>query len=147
MLKTHDARAHALEGVTLFRGCSKKELQALARITTEVAVPEGRVLCREGDYGQECFIIISGEAGVTIGADDVATIGPGGVVGEMALLDGGPRVATVTALTEMDLLVLSRSEFDRLLDDFPKVSRRMLEAFAARLRGADAALHEGKLGT
>ena len=67
MLKTHDARAHALEGVTLFRGCSKKELQALARITTEVAVPEGRILCREGEYGQECFIVIVGEAGVTIG--------------------------------------------------------------------------------
>ena len=147
MSRTHDGRVSALEGVALFRGCSRKEFQALAGITTEIGIPAGRVLCREGDVGRECFIVAEGQAKVTIGDDDVATVGPGGVVGEMALLDGGPRVATVTAVSDMEVLVLSRPEFDRLLDEFPKVSRRMLEAFAARLRGADAELHHGKLAT
>ena len=76
----------------------------------------------------------------------MTTIGPGGFFGEMALLDGGPRVATVTAKTDMRLLSLSRGEFTTLLADVPSVSRKMLEAVGARLRLADAQLHPSHVG-
>ena len=82
------------------------------------------MLCQEGKSGNECFVVIEGEAAVTIGGDEVTTIGPGGFFGEMALLDGGPRVATVTATTDMRLLSLSRGEFTTLLADVPSVSRQ-----------------------
>ena len=76
----------------------------------------------------------------------MTTIGPGGFFGEMALLDGGPGVATVTAKTDMRLLSLSRGEFTTLLADVPSVSRKMLEAVGARLRLADAQLHPSHVG-
>ncbi len=128
MLKKQDPRVEKLAAVSLFRGCSQSELRALAGITTEIDAPAGKVLCQEGKSGNECFVVMEGEAAVTIGGDDVTTIGPGGFFGEMALLDGGPRVATVTATTDMRLLSLSRGEFTTLLADVPSVSRKMLEA-------------------
>ncbi len=146
MLKKQDGRVEKLAGVSLFRGCSQSELKALAGITTEVEAAAGKVLCQEGKSGNECFVVIEGEAAVTIGGDEVTTIGPGGFFGEMALLDGGPRVATVTAKTDMRLLSLSRGEFTTLLADVPSVSRKMLEAVGARLRLADAQLHPSHVG-
>ena len=142
----HDAKVDHLAKVKLFRGCTRRELEALARITTDVTVPAGKVLCREGEIGHECFIVVEGEATVSIDGDHVATVGSGGFFGELALLDGGQRVATVTASTEMELYVLNNGEFYALLNDVPTVSRRMLEALGARLREADSQLHGSRVG-
>jgi CRP/FNR family transcriptional regulator, cyclic AMP receptor protein len=104
------------------------------------------VLCREGHTGTECFVVRSGEATVTIAGDEVASIGPGGFFGELALLDGAPRVATVTAATDLSVVVLSRSEFDQMPTRLPGISRRILRAVAARLRAVDNRLLDARLG-
>lgn len=146
MFQRHDARVERLAAVSLFASCTPSELRELARITTELDAPAGAVLCREGATGADCFVVVDGEAEVTIAGDHVCTIGPGGFFGEMALLDGGPRVATVTASSDMRLLVLSRQEFASLLTRLPSVSRRMLAAIGARLRVADAQLYASRVG-
>jgi CRP-like cAMP-binding protein len=130
-----------LGGVSLFRACTDKELAHIASLTTEIDVPADDVLCREGESGSEFFVIIDGEASVTIDGQLRAKIGPGNFFGEMALLDGGPRIATVTATTPSRLLVLSRQEFFSLLDGAPRVARQLLTAVGARLRAAEASLH------
>jgi CRP-like cAMP-binding protein len=142
----HDSTIDHLAQVSLFRGCTRKELHKLWSITTPAHLPAGRVVCEEGQPGHEFFVVVDGQATVTIGGDQVNAIGPGGFFGEMALLDGGPRVATVTAATDMDVLVMSRREFVTLLADVPTVSRRMLEALGARLRTADRQLHPSPFG-
>ena len=146
MFHKQDARMARLAEVSLFAACSKAELRALPRITTELDAAAGTILCTEGTTGLTCYVVMEGTATVTIDGDDIDAVGRGGFFGEMALLDGGPRVATVTAVTDMRLLVLSRNELTRLLTDVPSVSRKMLTAVGARLRVAHSQLHPGRLG-
>ena len=146
MLKRQDEKIDRLGQVPLFSACTKKELRELAKITTDASATTGQVLCTENESGNECYIVVDGQATVTIGGQHVATIEGGGFFGEMALLDGGPRIATVTAATDMELLVLSRREFLELIDQVPSVTRRLLEGLGARLRDADLQLHPGRLG-
>jgi len=136
MRRKSDANAYLAE-VPLFTGCNLKELSAIASLTFETLAMPGHELCREGEHGSECFIIVDGEAEVTMAGRSFATIGPGGVIGELALLDGRPRVATVTATTPMRLLALSRREFSSLLVRVPHVGRRLLTVVGARLREMD----------
>ena len=101
-------------------------------------MPAGKVLVEEGRIGLEFFIIVSGTAAVTREGKKVATLGPGGHFGELALLDRRPRSASVVSETEMDLLVLSQRQFNGLLESVPTIARKMLAAMASRLREADA---------
>ena len=146
MAKERDRRIETLAGVDLFAGCSKAELRELASITTEIDAEPGAVLCREGGVGRECYVVIDGEAAVTIDGDEIDVVGPGDFFGEMALLDGGPRVATVTASTAMRLLVLSHAEFIDVLTEVPAVARKILVAVGGRLRTAHAQLHPRRIG-
>jgi CRP-like cAMP-binding protein len=139
-LSKHDPKIDHLADIELFRACKPRQLHALARLTTEIEATRGAVLCREGETGREWFVVRGGHATVSIAGEEVATIGPGGFFGELALLDGEPRIATVTAATDMRLIVMSRPEFDQLLAQMPFVSRRILRDVAARLRAADARL-------
>ena len=118
-MKSRDGKVERLAGVPLFAGCTRKELATIAKLTFETEADEGKALCSEGKTGLECYIIVEGEAKVTMAGTDMASIGPGGFFGEMALLDGGPRIATVTALTPMSLLVLARGEFESVLATVP----------------------------
>lgn len=136
----YDPKIERLATIAPFRRCTRQQLRELAKLTTELDAERGAVLCREGDVGRECFFVRDGQATVTIAGDEIATLGPGSIVGELALLDGGPRVATVTAATDMRLVVLSRPEFNQVLADMPVVSRRILESVGARLRAADGRL-------
>jgi CRP-like cAMP-binding protein len=130
-----------LGSVSLFRGCSDKELGHIQSLTTEIDVPAGEVLCREGQPGLQFFVIVDGQAAVAIGDQHVADLGAGEFFGEMALLDGGSRIATVSAKSPMRLLVLNRQEFFTLLSDAPTVVRRILTSIGARLREAEQALY------
>jgi CRP/FNR family cyclic AMP-dependent transcriptional regulator len=123
-----------LRGVELFAGCSNDEIDRIASLTTQIDVAAGRVLCDEGTPGEEFFVVAEGEASVTRGGQEIARLGAGNFFGEMALLDGGPRVATVTAATPMSLLVLNRGEFRSLVEVSTMIDRRILEAIATRLR-------------
>jgi CRP-like cAMP-binding protein len=123
-----------LGDVALFLGCTRAQLRKIASLTTEIDVPAGAVLCREGHRGDEFFVVLEGSARVTMAGQPVNSIGPGGFFGELALLDNGPRTATVTADSEMRLLVLSRQEFVVLLADVHIVTRRLMRTMAARFR-------------
>jgi CRP/FNR family cyclic AMP-dependent transcriptional regulator len=134
MLPKYDQWTERLSQLALFRGCRKKDLRVIDSLTTPITLGVGTVLCREGAPGDECFVVLDGVATVTIAGTPVKTVGPGGFVGELALLDGGPRVATVTAATDMELLVLTRTEFSLLLRDVPGMTRRVLEQVASMCR-------------
>lgn len=137
----HDVRAlDRLRDLSLFRGCNEKELRLVDRLGCHQEVAEGTELCRQGSVGRQVFVIESGQAAVTIDRTTVARLGRGSFFGEMSVLDHGDRVATVTAITPMSLLVLSPSEFDQLLVDVPRVAQRMLATVGARLRLANRAI-------
>jgi CRP-like cAMP-binding protein len=126
-----------LASVPLFSACSKKELEAVRRASDELTLPAGRVLCEQGKVGREAFIIVGGTAEVRRNDRKVATLGPGDYVGELALLDHGPRTATVTAQTELDVLVLGAREFAALVDQVPAIAHKLLKALASRVRELD----------
>ena len=127
-----------LADVPLFSACSKKDLQTIARSTDEIDVSAGKELVRQGQTGREFFLIVDGEAVVKKNDRKVATLGPGSFFGEMALIDKGPRSASVIAETDMTLLVLGQREFGGLIDEIPGLAHKLLTALAARLREADA---------
>ena len=133
-----DEKLEHLRSVRLFSAASKKELSLLGKASDEVSVPAGHELTVEGQIGHEFFLILDGQTKVKMKGRTVATLGPGQYFGELALLDKGPRNATVTAETAMTLLVLGQREFSAVLDDVPTLTHKLLQAMAARLREADA---------
>lgn len=128
-----DTKVEALKRIPLFEDLSRKELTELARITEDVEVPKGKVLCREGDLGHEFFVIIEGEAEVTRRGKHLATDRGGEFFGEISLLENSRRVATVTAKTPLRFFVLTGHDFRHLLDQNPKVERKVLHALARRV--------------
>jgi CRP/FNR family transcriptional regulator, cyclic AMP receptor protein len=137
--QSRDAKIRLLSGVALFSPCAKHELQRIAALTDEIEAPKGKTLTREGEPGVEFFVVVKGSATATRRGRKVATIGPGSFFGELALLDQGPRAATVKAETDMQLLVLTSRAFSSLLNDVPSVARRILRGMAERLRSAEDA--------
>ncbi len=132
-----EMRRESLRNVALFSGCTDKELWKIAAITTEYRCPARQVLTVAGELGHEFFVIIRGRATVSRDGIVLGTLGPGSFFGELALLDGGKRTATVVADTDMLLLVLSRSEFRSLHFRILSVTERMLAELGQRLRRAD----------
>ena len=110
-----NAKMDLLKHAPLFEQCSKQELQQIAQIADELDLREGKVLIREGERGREFFVIVSGEVEVRRKGRKVKTLGPGSFVGEIALLSKIPRIATVTALTPLDVLVITDRAFLELL--------------------------------
>jgi CRP/FNR family transcriptional regulator, cyclic AMP receptor protein len=129
----HDVMSK-LANVPIFSGCSKRELAIIARASKEVAHGEGTVIAREGERGVGLFLILEGRCDVTIGGRSKAKLGPGDFFGEVALLDGGPRTATVTALTPVRLVGITGWVFRGLLMEHPSIALKTLEAVAGRLR-------------
>jgi CRP-like cAMP-binding protein len=104
-----------LRRVPLFAALSKRQLERVDSLLTPIIFRDGDVLCHEGRLGREAFVILSGEVEVSRGADHVATLGPGSLVGEQALLGAGRRNATVTAAGDVQALVMSSQEFASVL--------------------------------
>ena len=132
-LFTQDVKIEALRRAPLFEGLSKKELRELARVTDDLAIGAGTVLCREGRPGREFFVIVDGVADVSKGGKHLATRGAGEFVGEIALLMPTRRTATVTAKTPLRCFILTRADFRRVLDGSPTVERKVMQALAERL--------------
>ncbi len=132
--------ADHLARIPLFSACSRHDLQRLARILDELRVGPGTRLTVEGEAGREAFVIVEGTATVNKGGSDVAILGPGDHVGELALLDGGPRTATVTADTDMTVLVMSKPAFNGVLDEVPTLAHKLLVSVARRLRESEQSL-------
>jgi CRP/FNR family transcriptional regulator, cyclic AMP receptor protein len=123
-----------LARVPLFSKLSSKQRETIRGLLSEVEVPAGAKLTREGERGQEFFVIIAGTASVERAGVHVADVGPGDFQGELSLLDGGPRTATVTATSPITIMVASQREFEALLDQAPEIARQMLPALVARIR-------------
>jgi CRP/FNR family cyclic AMP-dependent transcriptional regulator len=123
-----------LAAVPLFSACSKKELRQIAGLGTEVTVRDGEVLTRQGRPGREFFLILDGQASCSVDATVVASFGRGDYFGEMALLEQGPRHATVTAEGPMNVMVLETREFWSLLNAAPSITKKLLVTLARRER-------------
>lgn len=136
-----DAYITTLSKMPLFSDCSKKELQTIAANTDEIEVDTGYVLMKEGQIGQEAFVILKGTATVTREGKKLASLGPGAIFGELSLLDPGERTATVVADTDMDLLVLTGRGLQLTLKSAPLIAVKMLRNLAARLREFEAHAH------
>ena len=137
-LRKKDQYLDHLGKVPLFSALSKKELQTIARASDDVDVPKGKVLVQEGKPGHEFFLIIDGNASVKRGKREIAKLGPGQYFGELALLDRGPRSASVIAKDDMEVLVLGQREFAGIIDEVPTLAHKLLMSMAQRLREADA---------
>jgi CRP-like cAMP-binding protein len=124
-----------LHEIDLFSGCTDKELRQIDELMTEIDIGEGRVLMRQGEVALECYVIESGEVVVTKDGQELARRGPGTIVGEMALIDHGPRTATVTAVTPVTAYVLNRGEFSSLLVDAPDVAAKITREIESRRDG------------
>jgi len=129
----HDVSAK-LAKVPIFSGCSKREIAIINRAAKEVSHRGGTVIAREGERGIGLFLILEGTCSVTIGGKPKAMLGPGDFFGEVALLDGGPRTATVTAMTPVRLVGITGWVFRGLLMEHPSIALKTLEAVAGRLR-------------
>ena len=135
-----DAKIKRLAAVPLFSRLSRKDLDAVAEATDDLHVAAGRTLAREGDAAYVAYVIVNGQAAISVDGERVGMVGPGEMVGEMGLIDGGPRAATVTADTDMDVYVIEPGRFSPLLDR-PEICKALLQAAIKRLRQADQLLH------
>jgi CRP/FNR family cyclic AMP-dependent transcriptional regulator len=127
-----------LQQVSLFAACSRKDLQLVAKRAEDVKVAAGKTLISEGETGHEFFVILNGEARVSRRGRKIATLGAGDAFGELALLEKAPRNSTITAESDMELVVLGQREFAGLIDEVPGFARKLLAGMAKRLREADA---------
>lgn len=127
-----------LASVPLFSGCTTKELREIAKATVELTLDEGKEFVTQGDVGREAFVIVEGTAEVVRAGEVIATLGPGDCVGELALLDHGPRTASVRAATPLTVLVLGPREFSGLLDEVPALTHKILASLASRVRELDS---------
>jgi CRP/FNR family cyclic AMP-dependent transcriptional regulator len=132
-LFSQDTKVRALKNAPLFDGLSRSELVKLARHSEDLEVEPGKVLCREGAIGHEFFVIVNGKVKVTRNGRRIATLSGGDFLGEIALITEMPRTATVTAETLLRFFVLTRREFQQVLDEHPSVERKVLRALARRL--------------
>ena len=132
-----DSKLEALRAVPLFASMRGRDLEAVERLADTVDLPAGKALMRQGEDGNEMFVIASGKVRVERNGNEIATLGPGQAVGEMALLSEGPRLATVTTLEPTTAFVLGHREFHTLLADSAELRQCILDNLAARIRMLD----------
>ena len=126
-----------LRNIPLFQSFSQKDLEKVAKAGDEVSMPAGSLIIDQGQMGREAFVILEGTATVKRNGKKVATAGPGNIVGDLSLLDHGPRTATVTCDTDCKLLVLSQRTFLAVVDDVPALSHKLLGSLANKIRELD----------
>ncbi len=129
-----DPKLELLHSIPLFAAAKPHELQRIGQLADEIDLPAGRVLMRQGDYGAEMFIIVSGAGTVERDGREVDRVGPGAWVGELALLSKGRRTATITLTEPSRLLVLGQREFTALLSESHAIRECVLDSLVTRLR-------------
>ena len=132
-----DRKLEHLSNVRMFSSLTKKELGLVAKAADIVNVKAGTEIVKEGSSGHEFFLILSGEAVVKRTGRKVATLGPGSYFGELALLDRGPRSASIVAESDLEVAILGHREFSAVVDQVPAVAPKLLVSRAGRLREAD----------
>jgi CRP/FNR family transcriptional regulator, cyclic AMP receptor protein len=124
--------------VPLFSTLDKKEVQGLASSMKERTFNEGDTIAKEGQSGIGFFIIEEGEAAVSVGGEERATLGHGDYFGEIALIDDGARTATITAKSPLKCYGITSWEFRPLVEQNARLAWKMMQTLAARLREAQA---------
>jgi CRP-like cAMP-binding protein len=130
-----------LRSVSLFSSCSVKELQIIAKAGTELTVLAGTTIIDQGQAGREAFVVMSGSLIVKRNGKKVGTLGVGAMVGELALLDHGPRTASVITETDCNLFVIDQRSFAGVLDTVPSLAHKLLASLAGRIREFDRAYY------
>ncbi|HEV8420839.1 MAG TPA: cyclic nucleotide-binding domain-containing protein [Actinomycetota bacterium] len=125
------------QAVPLFGAVSAKSLRSIVQAATEVDVQAGKVLVREGEWGREMYVILRGTAEVTRDGRRLRELVPGDFFGEMAFLSPAPRTATVTARSDMRVMVLDSRAMGGVVEKEPAVARRLLSAMADRIRATE----------
>jgi CRP-like cAMP-binding protein len=126
-----------LASVRIFATCGKKELRAIAKTAKIANVAKGTQIITEGDEGNTMYVILVGTARVSRGGRKLASVGPGDAFGELALLSKGPRTATVVALSDMEVAIITRRQLSGLLEAAPAFARKLLESLADIVRELD----------
>jgi putative iron-dependent peroxidase len=123
-----------LRKVPLFSHLRPPEFERLLELANEIDVADGQIFIRQGESGQEFFVVLAGNVVVERDSQPIARLGTGDFLGEIALLDGRPRTANARAEGPARLLVLNHGEFDSLLEEFPTITRQVVQALVERLR-------------
>ncbi|MCX6396341.1 MAG: cyclic nucleotide-binding domain-containing protein [Propionibacteriales bacterium] len=131
-----DTKARLIRSLPLFADCTSTEIAEVAAIADELVLRPARVLARESAEGREFVVIVSGTATVHRGREPIATLEPGDFFGEIALLTGKPRTATVIARTAVQALVIEGHAFMTLLEHSPGIRAKVESALAERLPSA-----------
>ena len=126
-----------LRKVSLFSSCSSKDLEKILKAGDEITALAGQVIIDQGQTGREAFVVMSGTVTVKRNGKKVATLGAGAVLGELSLLDHGPRTASVTCDTECQLLVIQQRHFLAVVDAVPALGHKLLASLAGRIRDFD----------
>lgn len=129
-----------LSTLSFFAGFDRQALDKIAAMGEEVEVEPGGVITQQGEVGREAYLVTSGEVQVQVNGHAIATVGPGSVLGEMALLDLRPRSATLVALTPVELIAYDAQQFRRILDEMPADARATLEERDGRFRAENLEL-------
>jgi CRP/FNR family cyclic AMP-dependent transcriptional regulator len=137
MARDRDREA-LIAGVDLFRDLSRSRLRRLAAASREVSHSEGKTVATEGQGALAFHYILEGEATVARDGRELRRLGPGDYFGEISMIDGKPRSATVTAASPMKVLAIPHADFEEVLDEDPELARHLLRTLCARLREAEA---------
>lgn len=129
-----DEKLELLHRIPLFSSFDGKKLRRLGELADEVDVPAGKVLMRQGESGSDMMVLVRGSVSVERDGERLNTLGAGDFFGEIALVDGGPRTATVTAEEATKLLVVTHRDFHSLMEEFPEVAGQVMNALANRVR-------------
>ena len=139
LLRSSHRYANFLRPIPLFSSCDDAQLDRIASLGTRVGVEAGQLVVNEGAYGHDFYVVLSGRAEVRRGDQHIASIEAGGWFGELSVLDGERRDASVVMRTNGELFVIGRRDFAALIDTVPTVTRRLLVGMARRLHAADTA--------
>ena len=141
LLRRSSQKVDFLKKVPLFSNLSQRHLKEIAKHADQVQVEKGRVLVQQGKTGWEFIFIVEGKASVEKNGKVIRQLSGGDFFGEISLIDGEPRTATVIAETDMTLLIVHKTSFDHLLDDIPGLQRKVLISVCKYLRRAEKAVN------
>jgi CRP/FNR family cyclic AMP-dependent transcriptional regulator len=141
MLAAMDEKLELLRSVPLFGDLDQRSLEAIGVLAHRLQLPAGHVLMREGEPGTTFYVIADGTLRVERAGAAVRSMTAGGFLGEIALLEHGPRTATATCVTDCRLLAIEHHQFDRLMQAFPHLHRRVEAAVARRRPGAGSEIN------
>ena len=129
-----DSKIDLIHSVPLFSQCTKRELTAIAAAADLIEVPEGMALVTEGGHDRELMVIVDGNVEVRRGGRKIATLESGEFFGEIAMISGGPRTATVTTTSPTSLLVIGERQFGALVEETPSIATSVLQVLGERFQ-------------